>query len=80
MLLVRDAVARTEYFDIIFKCGMADGWTFGVPMAFRNQLDIVYATLVHRKASRKLRERPWNEDDPLPTIYRLAWTRGGRPC
>jgi hypothetical protein len=47
---------RTEYFDIAFIDGRADGWVFGVPERFRDQLDIKYSELVDRKESRKLRE------------------------
>ena len=71
---------RTEYFDIAFVDGLADGWIFGVPEPFRDQLDIRYSELVDRKKSRKLREQtPRNNIDSLPTVYRVAWTHGMPP-
>jgi hypothetical protein len=60
---------------------MVDGWVFGVPEAFRDQLDIVYSNLVDADKSHDLRRKqPRNEDDlPLPTVYRMAWTQGKPP-
>lgn len=71
---------RTEHFNIIFKDGIVDGWVLGVPEAFRDQLDIKYSKLVDNEESYNLRRKqPRNEDTPLPTIYRMAWTQGVPP-
>jgi hypothetical protein len=71
---------RTEYFPIVFKDGMVDGWVFRVPEAFRSQLDIEYSELVDKARSRALRKRqPKNEDGSLPTVHRMAWTQGNPP-
>lgn len=44
---------RTEEFDIRFKDGLAAGWYFSVPEAFRDQLDIAYSTYIDRGHSTK---------------------------
>ncbi len=71
---------RTEDFDITFKDGLAEGWAFGVPEAFRDQLDILYSQYVDKERSRELRKRlPKNEDGRPPTIFRMGWSRGVLP-
>jgi hypothetical protein len=73
-------MTRTEYFEIEFVGGRADGWVFGVTEPFRDQLDIKYSELVDRKKSHKLREQKLkNDDGSLPTVYRKAWTQGMQP-
>jgi hypothetical protein len=71
--------ARTEYFDIVFEQGIAQGWVFGISEAFRDQLDIEYSKLVDRKKSLRLRQQPRDQDGPTSTVYRMAWTRGTPP-
>jgi hypothetical protein len=73
---------RTENFGINFKDGLAENWVFGVPAAFRKQLDIVWQQYVDKGKTKELWKKDpglrW-ENDQLPTVYRMAWSRGVPP-
>ena len=43
---------RTEHFDIRFRDGLAEGWAFGVPEAFREKFDIRYVEYVDSECLR----------------------------
>lgn len=66
--LKRGRSRRTEQFDIRFVDGLAEGWTFDVPTAFRDALDIIYSQYVDKAESTKQRK-----------AYRWVWTRGQPP-
>lgn len=71
---------RTEDFGISFASGIAEGWVFGVPEAFRDQLDISLSVYVDKAATADVRRRmPVGPDGRPPVVYRQAWTRGSPP-
>jgi len=71
---------RTEQFDVTFAAGMAEGWVFSVPEAFKDQLDILYLSYVDAEKTRTARARmPKVPDGKPPTVLRWAWTRGIPP-
>jgi hypothetical protein len=47
---------RIENFDIIFKDGLAEGWAFGVPESFKDQLDILSLEALAEFTIGKLKE------------------------
>lgn len=71
---------RTEAFDVTFQDGIALGWAFSVPEAFKDQLDILYLSYVDKKETEAARARmPTSADGKPPTVVRWAWTRGVPP-
>lgn len=71
---------RTETPNVSFEGGIANGWAFEIPEAFRDQLDIKYQQFVDREASRVLRDKhPKGEDGKPVTVYRMAWSQSAPP-
>lgn len=72
---------RTEDVDVVFEGGLASGWAFGVPEAFRDCLDILYLQYVDKERTEAIRSRVTQSDDGKPpTVYRWAWSRGVPPA
>lgn len=73
---------RTETIDVHFKNGLAEGWMFGVPAAFKVAMDIRNLEYVDKERTTKLRKArggKHDENGKLLIVYRTAETRGQPP-
>jgi hypothetical protein len=73
---------RTTNLGITFESGMADGWAYGVPLLFRESLDIFQLRYVDKELTKTLRLAKGKRDEfgQLRTVFVRLWTRGVPPA
>jgi hypothetical protein len=72
---VRIRRRRTERLSVTFVDDVAEGWAFGVPIAARDALDVLWTPLVDQDRTRIARIA----DRTCKPIMRMAWTQGISP-
>lgn len=71
---------RTEQIGIEFENGIAKGWAFDVPEAFRPSLDIAYMQRADKKANATLKAELGRSLEADERTWKMVWTRGEPPA
>jgi hypothetical protein len=70
---------RTEAVNVKFVNRKAEGWIFGVPDAFRSQLDIKLDERIDKEANKKKETALGRKLEPSEKLKRRVWTQGAPP-
>lgn len=71
---------RTEALGVEFENGIAKGWAFDVPEAFKPSLDIAYMQRADKEANAALKAELGRPLEASERQWKMVWTRGNPPA